>query len=169
MPVHPNSRRPADLVRRASEDDWPQLRGVRLAALADSPEAFGSTLDKEQAYGEEDWRDWLRTSAVFIAFEEGAPVAMAAGLDGDTAEECRLVAMWVHPGYRGREVGSRLVTQVAQWARGAGADHLVLWVAGGNDAARQLYQRHGFTETGIDKPLPSNPAISEEQMRLRLR
>ena len=169
MPVHPNNRPPADVVRRATEDDWPQLRDVRLAALTDSPEAFGSTLDREQAYGADDWRNWLRSSAVFISFVETAPVAIAAGLDGDTAGESQLVAMWVHPGYRGRGIGSRLVTQVVEWARGTGAEHLILWVADGNDAARQLYLRHGFTATGIDKPLPSNTAISEEEMRLRLR
>ena len=88
---------------------------------------------------------------------------------GESIEERRLVAMWVHPEHRGGRIGSCLVTQVEEWARDAGAARLVLWVAEGNNAALHLYLRHGFTQTGISKPLPRNPAISERQMVLRLR
>jgi GNAT superfamily N-acetyltransferase len=157
------------VVVRTTADDWQDLRDVRLAALADSPRAFGSTREREQAYGEGDWREWLRTSVVFLARSQGAPVGMAAGLDGETAEERQLVAMWVDPPHRGAGIGSQLVEHVCHWARDAGAVRLVLWIADGNDAARHLYRRHGFTGTGTSKPLPSNPAISEEQMVRQLR
>jgi ribosomal protein S18 acetylase RimI-like enzyme len=157
------------LVRRATADAWRWLREVRLAALADSPAAFGSSLDREREYGEDDWHEWLTTSAVFIAFEEDVPVGMVAGIEGETPHERRLVAMWVHPEHRGHGLGSSLVDQVVHWAREQGARRLVLWVADGNDAGLDLYRRHGFAESGESKPLPSNPAINEEQLLLRLR
>jgi ribosomal protein S18 acetylase RimI-like enzyme len=156
------------LVRRGTGDDWPRLQNLRLAALADSPSAFGSSLEREREYREDEWREWLGTAAVFIAFEQDAPVGMVAGLEGESDDDLRLVAMWVHPAHRGQGLGSSLVTKVEEWARKQAAHRLVLWVADGNDAALHLYCRHGFTTTGESMPLPSNPAISEQQMVLHL-
>jgi ribosomal protein S18 acetylase RimI-like enzyme len=168
MPAHPNCRSPVVVVRRVTENDWSDLRAVRLAALVDSPAAFGSTLEREQAYDEADWRSWLSTAVVFIGFTQDGPVGMVAGIEGETAHERHLVAMWVDPEHRGHGLGSSLVDQVVQWAREQGARRLVLWVADGNDAALHLYRRHGFAESGKSKPLPSNPTINEEQLLLRL-
>ncbi|WP_240670012.1 hypothetical protein [Actinoplanes solisilvae] len=46
-------------LRRLEPDDWPTWRALRLAALSDSPQAFASSLTREQSYGEGEWRDWL--------------------------------------------------------------------------------------------------------------
>jgi len=49
--------RSAPVVERITGDDWEHLRAVRLGALADSPSAFGSSLEREQQYDEERWRE----------------------------------------------------------------------------------------------------------------
>jgi hypothetical protein len=86
------------VVERAGEADWERVKAVRLAALAESPRAFGSTLAEEREHDEADWRAWCR----------------------DTA-------------------------------------------------AGDLYRRAGFSETGACRPLPSNPALIEDQLTLDLR
>jgi ribosomal protein S18 acetylase RimI-like enzyme len=45
----------------------------------------------------------------------------------------------------------------------------MLWVTRSNHAAGKLYRRAGFVETGASKPLPSNPALIEDQLALDLR
>jgi GNAT superfamily N-acetyltransferase len=160
---------PALEIRRLREDDWMTLRSVRLSALAESPDAFGSTLADERSNSEEEWREWVRNAAVFIAEHEGGPVGIAAGVDGDAPGAVKLVAAWVDPGHRRIGVGSALLAAVETWARAQRADALSLWVTRTNQRARDLYLRHGFVPSGTVKPLPSNPALMEDQLVLQLR
>jgi predicted GNAT family acetyltransferase len=71
--------------------------------------------------------------------------------------------MWVHPHHRGHGVASTLVDAVAEWAVRDGAGEVALWVADGNAAAAAVYRRAGFVPTGRRQPLPSNPAVGEEE------
>jgi GNAT superfamily N-acetyltransferase len=161
--------RGAALVERVEGQDWARLRAVRLAALADSPSAFGSTLEREQQYDEERWRAWSRTVATFLAFRNGDPVGIAGGMAGDSADERTVVAMWVHPEHRRAGVASALLDAVRSWASDDGATRLVLWVTRTNDPAVTLYGRAGFTATGDAKPLPSDPSLTEDKLSLELR
>jgi len=155
-------------VTRVAEDRWSDVRAVRLAALADSPTAFGSGLHSEVSFDEGRWREWVRSAALFVALANGAPVGMAAGVAGQTSAERKLVALWVAPDWRGRSTAERLVGSVLKWAQSGGVQRVTLWVTDGNTSAQRLYQRFGFEETGVRKPLPSNPALTGVEMVLEL-
>jgi len=94
---------------------------------------------------------------------------MAAGIAGASADERTLVAMWVHPEHRRTGVASALLEAVRSWARDDGATRLTLWVTRTNDPAVTLYTRAGFTKTGDAKPLPSDPALTEDKLAQALR
>jgi GNAT superfamily N-acetyltransferase len=161
--------RSAALVRRVEGADWARLRAVRLATLADAPSAFGSSSEREQHYDEERWREWSSNVATFLAFRNGIPVGMAGGMAGDSADERTVVAMWVHPEHRRTGIASALLEAVRSWARDDGASRLTLWVTRTNDPAVMLYSRAGFTSTGDAKPLPSDPALTEDKLAQALR
>ncbi len=141
-------RRP--IVRRATPDDWQQSRTLRLRALADSPDAFSSTLDRELAFDDDVWRTRLQTAATFFAVDPyGTFHGTVTGLaPADEPESREVVAMWVDPDQRGLGIGTDLIEAVIAWARSDGAASIALWVADGNEAARRLYERSGFVDTG---------------------
>ena len=160
-------------IRRTTEDDWEPLRDVRLRALADSPEAFGSSLDGERDRTEADWRQWAGRGrsgdgVTFVAVEDGRFVGLAGGYPEDGADAVHLVSMWVDPGVRRGGTGRALVERVVDWARGRGARIVNLWATDGNEPAVALYRSCGFEPTGRHQPLPSNPDLPESEYRLRL-
>jgi putative acetyltransferase len=58
------------------------------------------------------------------------------------------LGMAVEASWRGKRVGSALMAEALRWARSAGVEKVTLEVYPGNEAARRLYRRFGFTEEG---------------------
>jgi len=151
-------------IRRWSADDWAACRDLRLAALADAPLAFASTLQREQEFTEAQWRAGLGRRAQFAAYLAERPVGGAAGVRWDDPATADLVAMWVRPQARGKGVADLLVRAVVDWADGQGHAKVRLWVSEGNEPAVRLYLRHGFARTGEVQPHPNEPASREFAM-----
>jgi ribosomal protein S18 acetylase RimI-like enzyme len=136
-------------IRRAESGDESLLLKIRLEALSEAPEAFGSTLDRERARTPADWQKWLSPSATFVLETATGPEGIVAGVpDSTDPAVVHLMAMWVHPALRGSGAASALVQSVLAWAEGRDASSVRLEVIEGNDRARRLYERHGFRATG---------------------
>jgi RimJ/RimL family protein N-acetyltransferase len=58
------------------------------------------------------------------------------------------IGMMVAPEWRGRGVGTALMTEAVRWAREAHVEKLALSVYPDNQAARALYRKFGFEEEG---------------------
>lgn len=154
------------VVRNVTPDDWVLLRDIRLRALRDSPDAFGSTIAEAVGYDDQVWQARASGGSMFFACADGRP-DHPVGLAGGYLEngEAHLVSMWVAPEARGQAAGEALVEAVASWAFATHrADALYLWVTETNKPAVRLYERIGFRPTGARQPLPSNPALDEIAM-----
>jgi len=159
-------------VRQARPAEWVTVRQVRLAALADAPEAFGSTLDRELGFEETTWRQRITDWPCFLAWHDGEPVGLVGVVTKQSGDgrEWHLVSMWVSPQVRGGGIADRLVAAVFGYARQAGGSAVTLWVATGNDRARGFYERIGFRPTGIRQtfPRPGAPDLDEEELAFDL-
>jgi ribosomal protein S18 acetylase RimI-like enzyme len=157
-------------IRQLTGDDWAIYRDVRLAALTDAPYAFASTVEREAAFDEWQWRAQLGRATWFVALADPAepPLGLVGGFAEEDSADLHLIGMWVRGAVRGRGVAAGLVDGFLTWAKGRQPAGVVLWVADGNDRAQAFYRRYGFGPTGQRQPLPSNPNVGEEKWRLPL-
>ncbi|MGI5337099.1 N-acetyltransferase family protein [Streptomyces sp. CA-181903] len=156
---------PQTTIRPLRPDDWRLYRSVRLAALADAPEAFGSTWAREQAFPEETWRERLSRRNTFLAERDGAPCGLASVLLTDP-RSAELVSFWVTPAARGSGTADLLLDTALTYAAAHARTELRLWVAAGNDRAERFYRRRGFTRTGESQPVrPDEPGLEYAMTR----
>ncbi len=154
-------------VRAVREDEWRDLRETRLAALKDTPQAFWSTYERDEALPEEAWRERAAAGSTFLARDgTGRPVGMATGIahPAHPATSRELVGMWVAPVARGHGVAAQLIEAVVDWARADGASELGLWFVDGNETARRVYERAGFALTGDHQDFPGDDPRTESRM-----
>ena len=170
------SRRPQPAIRRIRPEDGEAWREVRLRALLDAPDAFGSTHAETVALPHEEWTTRAARSsdgpcdALFLADDGRELVGLARGQRPPDQNEARhLHSMWVAPEFRGTRLAERLVDRLAGWAALAGASLLELWVTTSNKRAIRFYERLGFEATGHCQPVRPGSDREELEMAMELR
>lgn len=162
-------------IRRFDEHEWPIYRDLRLRALADSPDAFGSSYDLEAARGDGEWEARLRDGVrdqhqcPLVAFMKNAPVGLAwARRDAHEHTLAHLFQVWVAPTYRGQQIGRQLTAAVIAWARQVGVNNIRLGVTPSHPAATRLYRRAGFVDAGPAEALRPGSRVRCQPMQLTL-
>jgi ribosomal protein S18 acetylase RimI-like enzyme len=146
------------------------FKKVRLRALQDTPNAFGSTYAKECQLSDVDWIKrairWNGETGIgFLALDGGVPCGIAGSvLDQADVTRAHLLSMWTAPAHRRRGIGSRLVNEIVGWARQRGVRVLQLMVTSHNEPAISLYEHLGFIRTGRTEPYPNDPSLIEYEM-----
>ncbi len=148
-------------IRRIQSADWSALRAIRLEALTDAPQAFGSTLQGALRLSARQWRHKVATTVYFLAERDGVVVGMVSGGYNDNLPGTHwLYGMYVTPATRGSEAARLLVGAVAEWARGEGAREIYLHVASGVPRARAFYLKNGFTLIGEPFTMERDPNVT---------
>ncbi len=164
-------------IRKLTEDDLDALWNIRLRALQDNPEAFGSTYEETLQRGKESFRQRLRQPHA-ETFYTGAFDESLVGIVGFYRESGAkgqhkgyIISMYVAPEQRGRGIGKALVAEAIAQARTIpGLEQLLLSVVTSNTAARRLYRSLGFEVYGLEPHALKqvDQSWDEELMILRL-
>lgn len=161
-------------VRRTVADDWREVRALRLEMLADTPNAFGETLDHAAGVAEAEWRSRgargdQPNGAQFAAIADDGRWLGTMGAFVTARGEAMLVGVYVTPRFRGLASGvtDALLTAVEDWCRPRFST-LALHVHEQNPRARAAYERRGFEYTGERLPYVLNSAEFELAMVKRL-
>jgi GNAT superfamily N-acetyltransferase len=163
-------------IRAFASRDWETYRGLRLAALADSPDAFGRTLTEEQERSDAEWSSRLAAGVgsdldlPLVAEIDGQPIGLAWGrIETSDLDVANLYQMWVAPTYRRRGVGRMLLETVTSWAQSKNACYLELGVTYRDSPAMRLYRRAGFEPVGEPRRLRKGSDLLGQTMRLELK
>ena len=164
------------VIRSFASHEWNSYKKLRLGALADSPDAFGGTLDQEKDRSDSEWSNRLasgvasRLDLPLVAEVGREPIGLAWGrIEISSLDVAHLYQMWVAPSYRRLGVGRMLLEAVIAWAKAANACYLALAVTCGDSPAMRLYVRAGFQPLGDPEPLRPGSELLAQPMRLTLR
>ncbi|MDQ2819469.1 MAG: GNAT family N-acetyltransferase [Pseudomonadota bacterium] len=167
-------------VTRFTPQQWLIYRALRLASLAESPDAFGALLSEQQNWPDMLWKMRLEAGIVsddaypLLAQCDGYPAGLIWGkVEGKSSEATvapvvHIYQVWVTPAYRGRGIANALLDEVIAWARTKNASAVQLSVALTAATATRLYQRAGFVPSGPPERLRDNAALLTQPMQLPL-
>ena len=135
----------------AQPSDLPALSAL-LALLFSQEHEFTPDPDAQQR-GLAAILDHQETGRILVARYQGEVIAMVSllftistALGGRVA---LLEDMVVNPAYRGKGIGSQLLSYAMAFARTQKILRITLLTDHDNLAARQLYQQHGFQQSGM--------------------
>jgi GNAT superfamily N-acetyltransferase len=147
-------------IRPATRADADVLREIRLLALADEPDAFGSTYEEARRYGARQWEQMAAEWNYYLALDGDQPVGMASGGRFASWPQARwLYSMFVTPPSRGTGVAVDLVRAVAGWARRDGSTTLGLHVTSRVTRAVAFYTKLGFAPVGEPAPMERDASL----------
>ena len=144
---------PADQVRvrPATTDDIIPLAG--LLSILFAQEADFTPDPEKQRSGLRLILGQPETGRIFCAVADGSIVGMVSLLFSVSTVEGGRVAwledMIVHPGWRGRGIGDRLLQQATTAARDAGCKRIILLTDNHNSPAVGFYSKAGFIPSGM--------------------
>ncbi|WP_372968866.1 GNAT family N-acetyltransferase [Microbacterium sp.] len=139
------------MITRARPSLWNRYRELRLASLAESPEMFGSSWERESAFGEDVWRGRASHPGAFIASIDDADVGIGGVYEIDG--RWSINGVWVSPAHRGQGVVDALVEACAEFVVARGADAVHLGVIDSNARGVAAYTRLGFVPDGASVTL----------------
>jgi len=157
------------IIRRCDPNDWEELRAIRLEALSDAPEAYGSTYEESVQWSDAQWKNVASTRLYFFAERDGHVVGMVSGGFNDAHPDTRwLYGMYVTPGERGTGTAALLVKSIVDWAKDGGVDEIYLHVGSSVPRARAFYEKMGFRPTGENFELDRDGSLTLFTMVQRL-
>ena len=163
-------------VRAIRVDDWPQVRAIRLEALADTPSAYATTYEEATAFSDSLWIERAKASVAgveqltVLGFDGDKAVSLAIGLlrERHDALVTVVVSVYVTPSVRGTGTADRMFPLIHAWGEAHGTTEASLWVEETNARAIGFYQRLGYTMTLDRARIPNDSGLFERRMKKKL-
>lgn len=130
-------------IREVGPGDWPQVRVLRLAMMAESPGLFADVDDAARALDETRWRERRGDSMAWHAVSDAAVVG-SVSVTPATRALAELHSLWIAPAWRRCGVATCLLEVAIRCWRERGGNRLMLWVPAANEPAKALYERERF-------------------------
>lgn len=137
-------------IKLLTKNEWLSWKNIRLEALKNTPEAFGSSFEEESNLLDKDFQQTFIKNNVFGAFKNDELIGCAAFSCLHTLKTKHrgiLWGMYIKPEYRGEGVADNLLNTVILFAKSKVIQLHLTCVANNNHAVK-FYQRNGFEICG---------------------
>lgn len=132
------------MIRRMQEADLPEVGKLELLCFSD---AWSETLLRASLESKLD---------IWYVLEESGRIAGYANLR-IIADEGEIERIAIHPDFRSRGYGKKLMGEMVAFARRAGIKEMTLEVRASNSHALKLYESCGFAKEAVRKDYYRNP------------
>lgn len=141
-------------IRLLEAQDWELFRAIRLEALAESPQFFGSSYAQENQFTEQQWQErvYQHNRTAHFGLFRGENIIGLTGIvldrDDPAGRTALLIASYIQPAYRRRGLSDLLYQARIDWAKKhPSIDKIVVSHRSDNVASQHANQRHGFVYT----------------------
>ena len=139
-------------IRLLEQEDCLIFKALRLEALRQHPEAFGSSFEEESAMSDVEFLDGFKKSDIFGAFVENQLVG-CTGFFVQSPLKMRhrgvLFSMYIKPAFRKNGIGDALVKAIISHSKKR-VTQLHATVVTTNQVALNLYEKNGFKIYGTE-------------------
>ena len=161
-------------------DEWQAYRKIRLEALSDSPQAFGSTFTDHQAKPASFWQNRLEEAAkgerVWLLFARaGVEIVGMIGAYREDPDDpllsnrlATIMSVYVTPAARGKGISKRLMQAIMDLLKQEGFPKAQLGVMAEQAAALHLYLGFGFSIVQTENNPMGDGLVHQEYMMERM-
>jgi ribosomal protein S18 acetylase RimI-like enzyme len=139
-------------IKLLDHTDWQAWKELRLEALKNVPEAYGSSFEEESSWSDQEFQNCIARNNIFGAFDNEQLIGSVAfynlGLI-KTKHKGMIWGVYVKSEYRGRSIADQLMESVIAYAKSR-ILQLHLCCVTKNQAAISFYQKHGFKIYGTE-------------------
>jgi ribosomal protein S18 acetylase RimI-like enzyme len=163
-------------IRLLDEADAPLYQVVRLQALKNDPDSFGSTYDQESVRPLEKFAERIQHTAnkfTLGCFDSSQSLIGIVNFVREdrlkTSHKGNVYGMYVEPGFRGQGIGRALLLALIERAtrQCEGLEQIHLTVVSNNEPAKRLYTSLGFEIYGVEPhALKSNGCYLDEDLMI---
>ena len=148
-------------ITTATVNDVDRLRELRLAALKDTPDAFGAKYEDEVNKPISEWQDRLKNTHWCFVVADGVDVGLLAvdRAEKDRNSDCWLSSWWIKDEFRGSGIPKLMLSWLEQLCRENNWKKIGLGVWPENIRAIAAYKKLGFTEAEELLPSRSIPGL----------
>lgn len=139
-------------IRQLKIEDVDDFKTIRLSALEQAPEMFGSTYMVESLRPIEMFIERIMSNVIFGAYKNKQIIGVIIfhrehGLK--SSHKANLFGFFIEPDYRNQGTASKLLQTAIQYGQQC-VEQITLSVVSDNTSALHLYQKHGFKVYGIE-------------------
>ena len=163
------------IIKQATIKDWRDYKKIRLDALMNNPESFGSSYREELNKDDKKWKERFKDTnrTVFIAFNHKLPIGVAL-VSYESAERFKHLAhiysMYIKKEFRGKGISNLLIKSIMlSLKRRKNIKKIKLNVVKQQVPAINLYKKFGFKIVGeLKKEMKIKNRYYDEYLMERL-